>query len=125
MKIISIPAGTQMFLGAPAKPMPAEVSNSIGRLVDSIPDIVEAHLPQCLAIGVMDAPAQVLAIIVEPSASTEEVLKRLVTGLEQTLPSLTSIDIWPLGPDSTAVADVRKARCAIGRARTPWWQFWK
>jgi hypothetical protein len=40
--ILKIPAGSQVFLGAPAKPMAAERAAAIAAVVDSVSSVVEA-----------------------------------------------------------------------------------
>jgi hypothetical protein len=56
----TLPAGTKVFLGAPANPMDAALVRSITELVVSIPAVLEAHLPQCHIPGIMQQSAQIL-----------------------------------------------------------------
>ncbi len=118
MKPFTVPAGTQVFLGAPAKPMPMERAAAIGSVADSVNGVVEAHLPQCFVPGVMAGPAQVLVLVVHPSADPQRVLKDLGPGLNAILPKETHIDVWPMSPQSTLLADVRRANCRIGKSPT-------
>ena len=66
MTPLSIPRGSQVLLGRAAKPMPESQSAAISELVQSIRGIREAYLPQCFAQGIMEAPAQVLVLVLDP-----------------------------------------------------------
>ena len=131
VKPFTVPAGTRVFLGAPAKPMPAANATEIGALADSIEGVAEAHLPQCFVPGIMASPAQVLVLVVEPGVDSDRVLNRVSQGLEAILSEAEYIDVWPMSLQSTLLADVRRANCHIGKGRSsapmaakPWWKFW-
>lgn len=131
MKPLTVPAGTRVFLGAPAKPMPTAKAKVIGALADSIEGIAEAHLPQCFVSGIMANPAQVLVLVIEPGVDSDDVLNRVSHGLEAILSEAGEIDVWPISFQSPLLADVRRANCNIGKARSrtpmfakPWWKFW-
>jgi hypothetical protein len=130
----SIPAGSRVMIGAPATPMPREVSASIAQAVASVPGVLEAHLPQCFVPDVV-GPAQILVVVLETGADREQALKDLAAALRIALPAGHGIDVWPLSLADELLADVRWARCAIfpqdefeARASAParrrWWQFW-
>jgi hypothetical protein len=133
MKPLQVPKGTQIFIGAPAKPMPREVSAAIAEVVASTPGIAEAHLPQFFAPGVLEQPAQVLVIATSPNASVDAVVSVLGAGLANALPPGHHLDVWPQILGSQLLNEVRAAGCEIFRTRTassaasskkPWWRFW-
>jgi hypothetical protein len=126
MRTLTIPVGSKVFLGAPAKPMPRERSDAIAELVASIKGVTEAHLPQCFAIGAMTGPAQVLAIVIDPRANEGEILSSIANGLSRILPSGEHLDVWPLRSGSAMHRDVQGTRCSIHltERKRPWWKFW-
>ena len=60
----TLKAGTKMFFGAPAKPMPEIMVDAIAQVVAQVPGIQEAHLPQCFIEGDKEA-RQVVVIGVQ------------------------------------------------------------
>ena len=126
---ISVPKGQQIFLGAPAKPMPDERVAQIGRLVAATPGIVEAHLPQCFIPGSMDSPAQVLFVVVAPGVAPAEVGEQLGQGLHTVLPAGKYLDVMPLDASHSLLPTIRGAGCEVlaaqpRPAKRPWWRFW-
>ena len=118
MERIRVPAGSEVFLGAPAKPMEPEIVAAIGRLLDGVPEIIEAHLPQVFVSGVMQAPAQVLVIVtVDPDV--QRALDKVGAGLGRILPSGRSIDVWPVSPMDKMLPTVRGAGCRVGQRPRP------
>jgi hypothetical protein len=128
----TIPTGSQVFLGAPAKPMLTDVSSAIGAVVDSVDGVVEAHLPQCFVPGVMVGPAQILVLVFDENADAQGALNRIGAGLDVVFSGGAHIDVWPMGPASPFLRDVRLANCRVGKERAshaqgtkPWWKFWR
>ena len=115
-----------MLLGAPSAPMPRERSDALARLASSTGGILEAHLPQVFAMGVMQAPAQVLVVCIDPSVDQEQVLGAVGDGLSKILPPDFHLDVWPLSPSSELLADVRAVGCMIAESsrKRPWWRWW-
>lgn len=113
MQQLRVPAGSQVFLGAPAVPMEPEIVAALGGLVDSAPEVIEAHLPQAFVPGAMSAPAQVLVIVTEDS-DRQLALSKIGPGLGRILPDGRPIDVWPLSPSDQLLPTVRGANCRIG-----------
>src|SRR5215218_1140038 len=90
-----IQPGTPIAFGAPAVPMPAGRSDAIARLVASVPEVVEAHLPQVYVPRQMSKPAQVL-IVVFSDAVSHKALERLLTELPNIVPPNDTLDLWPI-----------------------------
>ena len=118
MQRIRVPAGAQVFLGAPAEPIEPEIAAAIGGLVDGAPEIIEAHLPQVFVSGAMQAPAQVL-IIVTVDRDVQRALDKVGAGLGRILPSGRSMDVWPLSPMDKLLPTVRGAGCRVGQRHRP------
>jgi hypothetical protein len=114
MQQLRVPAGSQVYLGAPAVPMESEIVAALAELVDSASEVTEAHLPQTFVPGVMPAPAQVL-VIVTLDADRQLALNKIGPGLGRILPAGRSIDVWPLSPSDHLLSAVRGANCRIGQ----------
>jgi len=108
-----IPEGTNVMLGAPAKPMDPLISNALGELVSSIEGIVEAHLPQCFVLGIMDKPAQILVVVIDQTVERKIVFEQIGQGLSRILPSGQSLDVWPMDKENSLLGDIRTAGCQI------------
>lgn len=113
MDELKMPAGTSVFIGAPARPMEALLSIAIGKLTESIDGILEAHLPQLFAPGVMTEPAQVLVIVVRNDADLKTVNEKVGSGLSVLLPKGMHLDIWPIPIGHAMLEDVRRSGCLI------------
>ncbi len=74
ISFVELPAGTHILLGPPAKLIDSNLFRAIVRLAGSIEDIVEAHLPQCFAVGVMEEPSQVLVPVLKSSSSNLDMI---------------------------------------------------
>lgn len=94
--------------------MEPEIVAAIRRLVDNAPEIIEAHLPQVYVPGAMEAPAQVLVIVVADSDS-QRAVEKLGSGLGRVVPPGRSIDVWPLSPGDRLLPTVRAAGCGLSR----------
>jgi len=123
---IEVPAGAEMMIGAPAKPMPEATSGAIAALVAQIDGIQEAHLPQCYVPNTMARPGQILVLLLTPRANIQAVMERIGQGLHDILLGAEPLDIWPLQPPASdaLIAEVRKAGCQIYQRHKTWWKFW-
>lgn len=118
-----VKAGTSMYFGAPAKPMPKDWSDAITRLVAMVEGIREAHLPQCYIQGESEA-AQVLAISVDSKSDIPRIAQRLMEGLREILPTGVHLDILPFHVESFPNS-IRGFDCQIFAApKKPWWKIW-
>jgi hypothetical protein len=127
MEAREIEAGTQILIGAPARPMPSAQSAAIAGMLAKIEGVVEAHLPQVYAPGAMSEPAQVLVVVLRPGADTEATLHKINCDLARLLTEDSRLDIFPVAGDGGMLKDVRAVGCQIlGRQRgaNPWWKFW-
>ena len=114
MQPIRVSAGSQVFMGAPAKPMEPEILAAISSLVADTSEIIEAHLPQVFVSDAMEAPGQVL-VIVTGDRDVERVLAKVGAGLARILPSGRSLDVWPLSPTDKLLPMVRGTGCRVGQ----------
>jgi hypothetical protein len=113
MQALKIPAGTKVFLGRPAKPMPENASRAIARLLSEIPNLSEAHLPQCFAAGAMEVPSQILVLVVESETATDKILQTLSRRLPKLLHQGTHLEVWPIERNHPSLPAVRRASCRI------------
>ena len=109
----SIPAGTKVYLGSPARPMASDLSTEITKLLGSIRGIVEAHVPQCYAAGVIDVPAQILIVVVTPGIADFLVASEISQGLTKILPTGVHMDFMLMGETTPELKAVRRANCRI------------
>jgi hypothetical protein len=127
MEAREIEAGTQILIGAPARPMPNAQAAAIAAMLARVPGVVEAHLPQVYAPGAMSEPAQVLFVVLGPGADTDATLGAIHCDLARLLTADSRLDIFPVASDSGILKDVRAVGCRIlgdPHGAKPWWRFW-
>jgi hypothetical protein len=113
MPLLTIPSGTPIMLGTPARPMEEDLLQSLGTMLLGVGGVREAHVPQCFAIGVMDQPAQVLVVVIESDASAENVMDEVLLGLTAILPDDIHLDVWSMDPEHTLLASVQATNCRL------------
>jgi hypothetical protein len=127
MESRELEAGTQILIGAPARPMPSAQSAAIAGMLAKVPGVVEAHLPQVYAPGAMDEPAQVLVVVLGRGVDMEATLHAINCDLARLLTEDSRLDIFPVASDSGILKDVRAVGCQIlgeQHVAKPWWKFW-
>lgn len=107
-------AGTKLFFGIPANPMPEIMADAIGQVVAQVPGITEAYLPQCHIEGEADA-RQVLVVGVEDEDNIPGIMQDLIGKMRLVLPARQFIDILPF-PTSAMPNGARVAECKIFKA---------
>jgi hypothetical protein len=126
VKPLSIRLGSAVLLGAPAKPMPQAQSQVIGEMIRSVAGVREAYLPQCFVREVMEAPAQVLVLVIDKAANLQSVLDAVSEGLTRVLPPGTHLDVWPMRVGDNLLSTVRGTRthihCPPPPKKKPWWK---
>lgn len=121
---LHIPAGAELFIGAPAKPLPPAIVEDLRSCLLGIAEIEEAHLPQMYVPRVMTGAAQVLVLVVAPSHQSAT-LKTVGRVLLSILPAGAMLDVWPLPPGHEMLATVRSAGCQLKAARhQSFWRSW-
>lgn len=128
---LDVPEGTPVLLGPPAAPMPAETAEAIARAVTKLDDVLEAHLPQCFVLNMMERPAQVLFLIVEPGAEGEPMTRAIDRALRPVDLEGGHLDIWIAHPGDSWHQQLQRLSCQLVRAADdypeeapPWWKFW-
>ena len=91
---MKIPAGTTAYIGAPAEPIPKQISDAIGTELGNIPEILEAHLPLVYIKGLIDPPTQILFVVVEEDGPSLQ--GKIVEVLGRVLPTNFYIDVSEL-----------------------------
>ena len=127
MKPLTIQKDTSVFLGRPAKPMPQSLSDAIAAMVRGIDGIREAHLPQCFVKDVVEPPAQILVLVLDPDGDRPALLDAVGDGLARVLPQGVHLDVWPLSEGESLLSTVRGTRMQIHGAsspeKKPWWRI--
>ena len=118
MQRMRVSAGSEVFMGAPAEPMEPEIVAALSNLVDGIPEIIEAHLPQVFVRDAMQAPAQVL-VIVTVDKDVQRAIDKVGARLGRILPSGRSMDVWPLNPTDKLLPMVQGVGCRVGQRPQP------
>jgi hypothetical protein len=134
MDAMRLPAGVRAYFGAPAAPMPEGLIAAIAELVNSMPEIIEAHLPQCYVPTTTEQPAQVLIVVPTPEADLKHVLESLQEGIDSLVLLSGHLDIWPLPPNSNMLPAIRRASCSLKSVSISetqiqsqdrkWWKLW-
>ena len=122
---MSIPGGSQIFLGAPADPMDVNLSAAIAREVEAIDSVSEAHLPQAYVEGVIDPPTQIVVVVVEREEQLDRTVAETGRAINSILPAGRHLDVLPLLPDSGLLQSVRDADCAIKSPAQRGKKFWR
>lgn len=107
MQLLKIQKDTQILLGAPTIPMPKKQSDAIYEIVSKLPEIIEAHLPQCFVIGVMKKPDQVLVVVVETLDALNATQDKLEEELNKVLPKSKHLNIWIMDLKNPFLSDIR------------------
>lgn len=115
--VLEIPAGSRVFLGAPANPISQEAVDLLRNLVSEEPGIIEAHIPQCYVPMMMTEPRQVLFIICSSRSSAERSVSSLTKHLTKAILLGGMIDIFPLTITHELVDTVRGAGSQIYQQR--------
>jgi len=125
--MLTIPKGTSVYLGEPAKPMPQSLSDAIGEMVRSIAGIREAYLPQCYVKAIVEPPAQILVLVLDDAADHRGVLDSVGQGLTRVLPQGMHLDVLPLTDGHSLLDSVRGTRmqihCPPPSVKKPWWKI--
>jgi hypothetical protein len=113
MEILHIPAGSTVYSGKPANPLPRNIEQEISRGLSVIGGIVEAHLPMCYVREIMPKPALVLVVVVDPVVELDSLMSKVGQTIRHALPKGTSLDIWPIEPKNSMLPLVRNAGCTL------------
>lgn len=113
MRLLFIPPGAQVMIGAPANPMPDSMNEALKSLVGSIPEITEAHLPQLIAPAVMQAPGQVLVTVMESQEAADRALAALDAGITTIVGEDGHLEVLALAPSSPLLESVRSVGLRI------------
>jgi glycosyltransferase involved in cell wall biosynthesis len=108
-----IPAGTKMLVGAPSKPLSADITEQISRALAHVPGICEAHLPQAYAKKIVDPPAQILVLVLDVAVQPESVMPGVLQLLRRILPAGAFLDVLALNEGSAMLKSVRNAGCLL------------
>ena len=112
---MNLPASTKVYIGPPARPMAPEVSRAIGTALGRIPEICEGHLPMVYIEGKIDPPAQVLVVVLEEGATSQQAKIRNILG--EVLPAGFHLDVLEWRQNEPTLPTVRRAGTAVHLSR--------
>ena len=127
MEPFVVETGSVIHVGAPAIPISAERSEAIARLISTVPQIMEAHLPQCYIAGKMPKPALVLFVIFV-SEVVEAAMEQLSAGFSKIIPDGEYLDVLAITLSSSLLNTIRGANCRIYLKpikQSKRWLFWR
>jgi hypothetical protein len=102
---MKIPAGTTVYIGAPAQPIAKQISDAIGTELGNIPEILEAHLPLVYINGLIDPPTQILFVVVEENSPTLQ--GKIAEVMRRVLPTNFYLDIANCTPRDPQLPAIR------------------
>lgn len=108
-----IPAGSRLRVGAPAEPLPIDVSGELARGLAAISPIIEAHLPLCQLLPGMHEPRMTLVVVFEEGTNQDASMPLVIDLVKSIVPPSTDIDVWPLGSENTILNTIRHANCLL------------
>jgi hypothetical protein len=115
--VIEIRAGTRVLIGAPSEPLNPRTTDQIADAVARLPEILEAHLPQCYIREIMRKSAQVLVIVVPDERASGSATVVLRHNLSMLIAPGMHLDIWPVLPNNSLLATIRSVGCEIYRSQ--------
>jgi hypothetical protein len=113
METFRVPAGSTVYSGKPANPLPPNIEQEISRGISAIEGIIEAQLPMCYVREIMPKPALVLVVVVDPAVGLDSLMAKTGRVIRNSLPKGTSLDIWPIEPKNSLLPFVRNAGCML------------
>jgi hypothetical protein len=114
---MNIPAGSQMFIGPPAKPMPSEITRAIGAAVGKFSQIEEAHMPMIFMKGRIDPPAQVLVLVMQKQIPG--LLPRIMDSVQPLIPAGSHLDAFEFPTNHPMLATIRSTRTELDLGHKP------
>jgi hypothetical protein len=118
---LTVKAGANVLIGAPANPIAGDARAAIGAAVARLNGVREAHLPQVFLPGVTEGPAQVLVLVLARSASVEMIMGTLGPQPHAIVPKGMYLDVWPLPRDHELLPAIRGAGCQLyAEPARPW-----
>jgi hypothetical protein len=115
--MMEIPAGTEVYIGPPAKPIPKQISDAIGAGLSQIPGIAEAHLPMVFAPGHIDPPAQVLVVVLKGNTGSAQA--RIADVLAAVLPENSHMDVMEKHSGDLLLHTIRLTGTQLSLSREP------
>jgi hypothetical protein len=116
--VINIPAGIDVFLGAPARPMPEVSIMLLKKIVSQENGIIEAHIPQCYIPSILHPPSQVLFVLFLSIDGIESTLLSIVKKISMGFSPGETIEVIPLNITDALVPNIRAAGCQIYKGNT-------
>lgn len=115
--MMKIAAGTEVYIGPPAKPIPKQISDAISAGLSQIPGIVEAHLPMVFAAGHIDPAAQVLVVVLKENTASAQA--KIADVLRVVLPENSHMDVMESHSGDPLLHTIRLTSTQLPLSREP------
>ena len=110
---VRIAKGSQIQIGAPARPLPEEVVQAIRGFIASDDRVIEAHVPQMFIPTAMKSPAQVLVVELRPGCDVKAVVDGIGQQLIRILAKGSLMDVLPLKAESPLLVPIRALKLCV------------
>jgi hypothetical protein len=110
----AIPTGATVYLGKPAKPVQPKLVDSLRAVIAELPNILEAHLPQCWVKDILPEAGPILVLVLSgDSDGADDVALQMERRIAAILPPGSHLDFWLLAPNEPVLQAVRGAGCVV------------
>ena len=102
--------------------------DAVRQVLEQVPGIVEAYLPQCYIEG-DDEAKQVLVVGIASKMAIPRIMTNLMAKMELLMPPSQYIDILPFSTKDLP-PEAKVVECCVLKPPTetkpdkPWWKFW-
>lgn len=114
MQTFSERSGTNVLICAPVRPVSKKLRCAISEVICDIDAIVEAHLPDVIAVGSGAGAAHVLFLVFEQRRQIQTTMEAIDTALASLSSSEETFDIWPITRSHELLGTIREINCVIG-----------
>ena len=114
MTTLDLTTATNVLVGKPEKGPSRRRLKQISALLGEMPEIREAHIPEVFAVGIMQAPRNVLFLVIEPDTAIDHITTRIGDALDALLGKRERLDVWPVTAKHRLIATVREVDCLVG-----------
>lgn len=113
-----------VIVGKSKKPYSEEIISSITKAVQSVPDIIEAYVPQWFEPDKMEEAEQVLVVILNNGKDPNVIMPMLLDAFDKYLPNGPDIPALPMDIDDPLLFDIKNADVMLdlGQRKIPWFK---
>lgn len=106
---------TTAMVGPPDRAIPEPMRQALAAAVDSIPQVLEAHLAEVHMPGLIEPAALTLVVVIDAEADEGDVLRQIDKALQAAAldPNPDDLGVWPLLANDEALPAIRSLGCGI------------